>query len=226
MQIINNQLLISIESIVRDIEREYQRTQGLILTEDDLKCIIFCKLASLFQNRPRLFSHLRLENQANHLPIWRSATMDAGTFATPVHAEIPWYDENNKLTIRPDITILEPNNLSISHSLSGLALPSKQVEFGGQGIIFEIKFNRFKNGISRHFFSRINDDFNKIQGLFRKLRNQGKDGDLYCFFIVFNKTDLKCEEFQNFLDINREGLNHTFLYGTGLVNSPSSGRTR
>jgi len=145
--------------------------------------------------------------------------MDVGTYATPVHAEIPWYDENNKLTIRPDITILEPNSLSILHSLSGLALPSKQVEFGGQGIIFEIKFNRFRNGISPYFFKQIKEDFDKIQGLFNRLKGQGKDGDLYCFFIVFNKTDLKCDEFQEFLYINRNGLNCRFLYGTGLVNS-------
>ena len=217
MTLINNRLLHSIEGIVRSIEREYQRTQGLILTEDDLKCLIYKKLVFLFQNKYRPSSCFQHDDQVDYLPAWRSVTIDPGIFASPVHTEIPWYDQNNKLTIRPDITILEPKHLSILHGLKGPKLPSKQAAFGGQGIIFEIKFNRFKNGISPYFFKHIKDDFDKIQGLFEKLSNAGKERDLYCFFIVFNKTNLKCNDFQQFLNQNGTGLGYQLLYGTGLV---------
>ena len=217
MTLTNNRLLSDIESIIRNIEKDYQRTQGLILTEDDLKCLIYNKLAFLLKNRHRPFSRFQQEDRVNYLPAWKAETIDLGTFASSVHAEIPWYDEDNKLTIRPDITILEPNHFSILHGLNGLKLPSKQVEFGGQGIIFEIKFNRFKSGISPKFFMRIKGDFYKIQGLFERLKNNGKEKDLYCFFIVFNKTDLKCSEFRHFLNQNRIGIGYRLLYGTGLV---------
>ena len=223
MTLIDNGLLSRIESIIRSIERDYQRTQGLILTEDDLKCLIYNELKFLFQNRHRPFSRIKQEAQGDYLPAWMDKTIDRGILASPVHCEIPWYDETNKLTIRPDITILEPSHLSILHGLKEPKLPSKQVEFGGQGIIFEIKFNRFKNGISSsYFFKHIKSDFDKIQRLFEKLKNQGKEKDLFCFFIVFNKTDLKCNDFQNFLNQNRTGLGFRLLYGTALVRNFST----
>jgi len=224
MTLIDDRLLNRIESIVRSIEWDYQRTQGLILTEDDLKCLIYNKLKILFfQNKHRLFYRLRQEAQGDYLPPWVAETKDRGILASPVHCEIPWYDENNKLTIRPDITILEPSYLSILHGLNGPKLPSKQFEFGGQGIILEIKFNRFKNGISSSYFStHIKSDFDKIQRLFEKLKNQGKERDLYCFFIVFNKTDLKCNDFQNYLNRHGEGTGYKLMYCTANVNNVSA----
>jgi len=37
-------ILPQIDEKIREIEAEYQVTKGLILTEDDLKCILFKKL--------------------------------------------------------------------------------------------------------------------------------------------------------------------------------------
>lgn len=227
MALITESLKNIIERIIRQIELQYRNNQGLILSEDDLKCLIYKKLNQLFLYRGRLFHSNRFQSlnlrgiqpevQLEGLPKWRAQTIDDGFYASPVHAEIPWFDENNRLTIRPDITILEPRQLSILHGLSGPKLPSKQFEFGGQGIIFEIKFNRFKSGISPHFLRGIQHDFNKIEGLFARLRQEGVGQGLFCYFVIFNKTDVKCLEFEHFLNQHCTGWNYKFLYGTGLV---------
>jgi hypothetical protein len=36
-----------IEAKIKEIEREYQQSQGLILTEDDLKCLLYRKLIEI-----------------------------------------------------------------------------------------------------------------------------------------------------------------------------------
>jgi len=151
------------------------------------------------------------------LPAWRCQTQDNGIYAFPIHAEVPWYDENGRLAIRPDITILQPQHLSIIHGLTGPKLPSKQFEFSGQGIILEIKFCRYKAGISRKFFDGIQRDFDKIERLFARLRGQGANNSLFCYYVVFNKTDNRCQEFDDFLNENREGSNYKLEYCTGLV---------
>ena len=172
MALINEQLLSRIERIIRDIEKEYRRTKGLILTEGDLKCLIYKRLASLFSNNLRPFSRFHHPIQVDHIPAWRAETIDNGIFASSVHTEIPWYNERGTLTIRPDITILEPSHLSILHGLDKPQLPSKQAEFGGQGIIVEIKFCRYKHGISQHFFMKIQKDLEieKKKGI-KNIRN-------------------------------------------------------
>jgi hypothetical protein len=86
-----------IERIIDKVARAYRDTQGLILTEDDLKCILFQKLRALASlKRP--------------VP-----TQDSHILATCVHAEVSWYGESQRLEIRPDITILDPEHLSILH---------------------------------------------------------------------------------------------------------------
>lgn len=232
MVLITEELKSAIESIIRNIELQYRHNQGLILTEDDLKCLIYEGLHYLFLRRrkPGNFNSFRYRRQYNVQPIipldnfpdWRCPTLDHGIIASPVHTEIPWFDKDGHLSIRPDITILEPGQLSILHGLNGPTLPSKQFEFSGQGIIFEIKFNRLKSGITRIFHRSILNDFEKIQGLFEKLRHQGIEHSLFCYFIIFNKSDKKCREFRTFLNQHLTGQNFKFIYGTGLVGSPPS----
>lgn len=199
--LITKNLKRKIEAIIHRIESQYRCNQGLILTEADLKCLLFQQLQELFSRNKELHQ-------------WRCPTLDNGVYASPLHAEAPWYDENNKLAIRPDITILQPQYLSIMRGLIGPKLPSKQFEFSGQGIIFEIKFCRYKSGISRSFLSSIQKDFNKTN----RLREQRANNNLYCYYVVFNKTDNRCPEFNSFLNENREGPNHKLEYCTGLVN--------
>jgi hypothetical protein len=140
---LNYAVIPLIESAIKSIEREYQYNQGLILTEGDLVALIYSRLRGLFQ-----IFHPK-NNSGLH---WRMRTQDHHIFASPLHLEAPWYDENGKLTRRPDITILEPKQLSILHAYGdGLKLlPSKQFEFGGNAIIIEVKFVRQKSGVTRH----------------------------------------------------------------------------
>jgi len=121
-----------IERAIRSIEAEYRCNKGLILTESDLASLVYARLRSLFLN-PSNSSGLR----------WRMPTQDPSIRASPLHLEVPWYDDNNKLRIRPDITILDPAHLSILHRVDGkLRLPSKQFQFEGNAIILELKFIR------------------------------------------------------------------------------------
>lgn len=84
-----------IERIIHKIEREYRNVKGLILTEDDLKCLIYCNLMMI-----------RSLSDPQH-------TREDNVLAHSNHTELSWFDDQGKLTIKPDLTILEPNHLSI-----------------------------------------------------------------------------------------------------------------
>ena len=195
----------TIENIIRNIEKEYQRNQGLILTESDLGSLIYCKLRGILLSRnPRNDSGLQ----------WRMRTQDQHIFACPVHLEAPWYDDDGRLTVRPDITILEPGHLSILHSYGdGLRLPSKQFAFAGKAIVLELKFIRSKKGITPHVLKQVAKDFGKID----ELRRNHNPGTLYCLFVVFNKTDNRCIEFEQYLSGHMGSDWYKYIYSTGNV---------
>jgi len=193
-----------IEQKIEEIKDEYQKTQGLILTEGDLKCIIFSKLFAL----PEFAEKAR--------------TKDFDICAIPIHSELSWYGEEDKLSIKPDITILDPENLSIIHGLNGVPFPSKSCHFVGHAIIFEIKFIRDKTGITPTIFQGpIMNDFNKIKGLFDRLSMQDGVKDTFCYFIIFNKTNKTCEEFDDFINRGQYNLPYSdyfkYIYVTGNV---------
>lgn len=191
----------AIERKIRDIEREYQQTQGLILTEDDLKCVVFERLSQI----PNLSERVETE--------------DREISATYVHAEVSWYDVNGHLAIKPDITILDPKRLSILHAYGfNLRLPSKQFHFVGKAIVIELKFVRNKTGIRQSTINGpIMRDYKKIQKLFAKLDAQGRPNDLFCYFVIFNKTDIKCKEFDTFIRQYGQSHKHKIIYATGNV---------
>ena len=196
-------ILPIIEKKIKETEKEYQKTQGLILTESDLKCLLYKKLNAI----PELSRITRTEDQ--HI------------YANFIHTELPWYDQNKKLTIKPDITILEPRNLSILHKCyePDSNPPSKQCEFHGKAIIFELKFIRNKTGIRKATLDRsIKQDFKKIERLFRRLEHQNKAHEVFCYFVIFNKTDIKCKEFKRFLNLNVGSNRYKVIYGTGKIN--------
>lgn len=141
-----------------------------------------------------------------------------------LHTELSWYDENDKLTIKPDITILEPKYLSILKGIDGIELPSKQYSFGGDAILIELKFIRRKKGIIDKDLitppqNTIKGDIEKIKRLFRRLDNRGASYKVFCFFVVFNKTDKKCDAFPQLLRlVNEEGRDkYKMIYATGNV---------
>lgn len=186
---------------IRQIELEFQRVQGLILTEDDLKCLMYSNLMMIRNlSRPQ-------------------RTNDGVYFAHSIHTELSWFDEDETLGIKPDITLLEPEHLNIINQVGYYhPLPSKQCSFGGKSIIFELKFNREAKGITRGFFERyILGDFKKIERLFAKLERENMLEDVFCYFVIFNKTNKTCAEFDDFLVNNRIGQRYKIIYCTGNV---------
>jgi len=191
-----------IDKKIYKIINEYQKSKGQILTEDDLKCILFKKLHEIEE-----LSELK-------------QTQDLNIFASSIHSELSWFDDKNRLTIKPDLTILEPENLSILHGCFGykVTLPSKQCNFYGKAILFELKFIRYKIGISKATFEKqILNDFNKINRLFNRLDTQGYPDEVFCYFIIINKTDRKCSEFDSFLAEYRNAKRFKIIYGSGNV---------
>jgi hypothetical protein len=194
-------LLSRIESEIDLITHEYQKAQGLILTEADLKCLLYQRLLTI----PELQGYAR--------------TRDPHIKATRIHCEVTWYDSDDKLSIRPDITILEPQNLSVLRGFGAqVNLPRKGFYFKGSAVVFELKFNRYKSGITRSYHEKIVKDWEKIRSLFRRLRETGISRDrYYCFFVIFSKTDRVCPEFMAFAGANAESPVHKILYRTGRV---------
>ena len=190
-----------IEQKITEIEQEYKQTQGLILTEDDLKCLLYSKLMQI----PELSQKIE--------------TQDKGIYSKSIHTEVSWYDIREKLAITPDITILEPEHLSILHRYGNkLSLPSKQFSFSGKAIIFELKFIRNKTGIRPTTFNgQIMKDYEKIRKLFARLDSQEAPDAMFCYFVIFNKTDIKCSEFDDFIKQNGQSNRHKIIYATGNV---------
>lgn len=203
--IIDDNIKKLIEDKIDEIEKEYQRIQGLILTEDDLQCLLYNKLIQISElSAPKRAK----EHTAGHREV----------YATSIHSEITWYDQDNKLKIRPDITILEPENLNILQKGEyKIKLPSKEYSFSGDAIIFELKFVRNKTGITRVTLNTIKEDYEKIQKIFKRLRDLKASNEIFCYFVIFNKTDIKCREFSDFLEQNRLSKSHKIIYATGNV---------
>ena len=194
----------TIETTIKQIEAEYQRSQGMILTEGDLMSVIIHKLSS---NYPELTTP--------------RVTEDANIYAPMLHTELSWYDKDGKLTIKPDITILDPGYLSILHKNDEkVNLPSKGCSFGGDAILIELKFVKNKGGIKQTTIAGLlKKDIQKIKRLFLRLEDQGAPYDLFCYFVVFNKTDIKCREFEKFQRStnNEQPSKYKMLYATGKV---------
>ncbi len=205
---LNYEFVNDIETTIRSIANEYRHNQGLILTESDLAALLYARLRSLFL-KPANRSGLH----------WHMDTQDTNVLASPLHLEVPWYDVKGSLKIRPDITIFEPAQLSILHRYGdGLRLPSKQFEFAGNAIILELKFIRHKSGITVHALKRIRRDFDKIkENIQNHIRDVGTPRSFYCLFVVFNKTDIRCPEFDQYLAEHTEGDWYKYLYGSGQV---------
>lgn len=188
----NDNLIKKIEEKIDELGFYFEQNKAVILTEMDLQCLVYKKLLEIKE-----LSKIK-------------QTSDIQKFKThSIHTEVSWFDENNKLTLKPDITLIEPKFLSIKQSNPKLKHPSKGCYFKGGGIIFELKFNRYKS--SKRFLSEIKKDFEK----FEKIKQRHLD--VYCFFIVFNKTNKKSEELKSFLIKNESSSTHKLIYKTANV---------
>ncbi len=199
-----------IERLINLLKFEYSQSPGLILTEDDLKCL--------------------LHNRLSRLAVLRGSvpTRERHILGSYVHAELSWYDENRRLRIKPDITIVEPEHMSVvrghagptidpfcsGHGLFAGAsrLPSKQYEIGGKAVTLELKFAR--SGINRAMLRLIEKDFEKMMRLFEILDRRGEGGSLFSYLVIFNKRPQRLHEtpLAGFMREHGAGPRHKILY--------------
>jgi hypothetical protein len=104
----------------------------------------------------------------------------------------------NKLTIRRDISVINPAHLSIFHSVefevkrgagSFNQYSSKCFEVGGSAIMIELKFGREQQGISDVELSLYRAGLKKISRLQKIVRDRSNGADkIYGIFAIFNKN--------------------------------------
>lgn len=112
------------------------------------------------------------------------------------------------MTLKPDINLIEPSSLKVGNGQKSIAMSaSKGFYFEGGGIIFELKFNRYKS--TKKFLKEIQKDFEKFDKL-KRLHD-----DIYCYFVIFNKTNNLCHELQNFINNNSSTSQHKLIYKSG-----------
>ena len=196
----------AIEATIKQLADDYRHIPGMILTEDDLKCLLVSRLLEIQELRsPR--------NTADHV------------LGTMVHTEVSWFDAKGKLGIKPDITILDPRGLSIFRALrEGYPLPSKQFNFVGRSIIFELKLIRNKMGATLASVRQVRKDLEKIFRLFDRLSQSDAADELYCFFVVFSKVDRRVPEFDQLINQAPPHPRCRFIYKTAGVHWPPAPR--
>jgi len=203
---ISENLIVRILEFLKEIESEFQKIQGLILTEDDLKCLLLSKLYG-------------------YLPA--AQTIDNEVSASAIHSEVKFYDENGLLTLRPALCIVEARHISIFHSVEFKIqrssfnreyknLPRKSVEIGGNILVIELKFCRNKNGIRESDIVSYKDDISKIKKLQEIVHRRSSGNDkMFGVFAIFNKTNKGLGLIKSIID--REEPRIKTFYGTGLV---------
>lgn len=176
-QVIGPDLVPRIDQVIQELLEHYRRVPGLILTEDDLKCQLFHLL-------------LRLPELADE-----TETADEGVFGSKVHTEVSWFDENNRLSLKPDLTITDPRLLSIYRPMQReVRLPTKGFHFRGDAIIFELKFFRARGGIAPRCLPSVRRDIAKLSRLIDRAGQVAPDAYLFGFVVVFAKFEGLCDE--------------------------------
>ena len=166
----NNNLKQNIEIKINELGTQAIQNKALILTETDLQCALYQKLYEI--------------------PLLRELepTADVPSFLThKIHTEISWYD-NDLLRIRPDITLLKPQNLKITEGF-GVPLPTKGLHSVDGGIIFELKYDRELRTISeKKTIDGIFKDIRNFDTILTRFTNEGNGNLIYGFFVLFIKS--------------------------------------
>jgi hypothetical protein len=166
-----------IEVAIDDLACEFQRTPGLLLTEADLKCHLMAKFA-------------RIGDLG--VPV---ESADMGVHATAVHAEVPWFDDQDQLMLRPDITITDPKALSVQRAMQqGIQLPRKGFHFTGSSVLVELKLYRGRDGIRSTALGIIRKDIEKLQTLVERGRRLSPGTFLHGIVVVVGKYSGVCLE--------------------------------
>ncbi|WP_123947306.1 hypothetical protein [Chryseobacterium pennae] len=202
--------LDSISLIIRklqELEQIFQENKALILTENDLKCQLFRLIYDLFP-----ISH---------------ETFSPDIKGCAVHSEVKFFDEDDKLTLVPDLIVVNTSNISIYHSTEYEIIkhtpvynsnPSKNFTIAGGAILIELKFCRDKNGINDTDIFNYQQDVDKMIRLKEIIENKNNGNEkVYGIFVAFNKTNLGENKFQIFKNSNNHNDEIKIFYGTGMV---------
>ena len=198
----NNNLKNAIENKIQELFDLSQINKALILTETDLQCQLYMKL-----------------NEINYLA--ETSQTDDGFLTNKIHTEISWFSDNNtdRLSIRPDITLLEPQNLKITSGFNGTPLPSKGLHSVDGGIIFELKFDRNLRTISEKTFEGVVKDIRNFETIYNRFSDIGLGDWIYGYFVLLIKSNNtvrnidKIDRIQHELDIrNLDESKCKFLY--------------
>ena len=155
------------------LSRKFIRNPALILTESDLKCLLFSSLATNF---------LQLE-----------PTADGGILGTALHTELSWFNGDNHLRYHPDISIIDPQNLSIIHG-AGDELPRKGARFFGSAILIELKFCHEKSGVSQSILSDIQADFLKLRNIAALNNDTSRGAKIFGRVVLFSRYSPNSDE--------------------------------
>lgn len=197
------QLASHVEDAIRFVEELYQATPGLILTESDLKCLLY-----------REISDIPIISAPN-------VTLNERIRAGFVHTEIAWFDNTGRLGITSDMVILDPRHLRICEWVDDVVccdsknnrwtfkrykerisslhpkyqwqpLPNKQYEFDGTAINIELKFARTTTD---RIMKGIEEDYKKIKRLQAILDAKQSLQEVIHYIIVFSKYENGSENF-------------------------------
>jgi hypothetical protein len=193
---------MQIVDLIEQLASEYRAAPASILTESDLQCLLVSRLMGL-----DLLRGVR-------------PTRDANILCTMVHSEVSWFDEVGRLWLKPDITILEPRDLSIFRGLDGARLPRKGFHFNGPAIIFELKLVRGRSGVTARSVDSIRRDLDKITRLLRKVEQEGARDELSSYFVLFSKVDRQPQELRDLIAENAANDRLTMIYRSAGVTWP------
>jgi hypothetical protein len=188
-----------VKGFIRCLEAEYKNNEGLILSEHDLQCLLYAKIREHLVKTHRM----KLQTQDNR-------------YASPLHTEISFLDKDDKLRIKPDITLLQPSCLTLG-DLSDKLVRTKSFSLGGSAYIVELKFCKDLRGITKAFAKSVHEDCLKILDL------HSWHGERVCgMVVVFSRTDKKSPDF---IELMERYSNHStvqMIYATSDF-QPQSG---
>jgi len=179
----------SIETEVLNVGADLFNQKALILTESDLKCLIYKELTviqSLETPNPNL-------------------TQD-GFISSCIHTELSWERAGGGYLDTPDFTLQEPGYFSCTAVMPGhpaVNLPHKQVHgLGNDSIIMELKFFR-KDSICG-IGARVAHDINKV------LRIQQGNNNMHAYIILFSRYLRVHNWIRNRYSVNNIPLNANY----------------